>query len=121
MTALLIRGLALTAVGAVPVNSARVPSVPGAGHWATTVSGGAGSSVGAVGAGFGVNEIEPSSAGASTIVVPVHRHVMFVWRGASVRLRIGTSVASTPIGPIRLDYGVGREGGRTHFSIGHSF
>jgi outer membrane protein insertion porin family len=28
---------------------------------------------------------------------------------------------NTPIGPIRLDYGIGREGGKTHFSIGHSF
>jgi outer membrane protein insertion porin family len=28
---------------------------------------------------------------------------------------------TTPIGPIRLDYGFGSEGGRLHFSIGHSF
>ena len=28
---------------------------------------------------------------------------------------------TTPIGPIRLDYGYGNEGGRLHFSIGHSF
>ena len=28
---------------------------------------------------------------------------------------------TTPIGPIRLDYGYGSEGGRLHFSIGHSF
>jgi outer membrane protein insertion porin family len=28
---------------------------------------------------------------------------------------------STPIGPIRLDFGYGEEGGRTHFSIGHAF
>ena len=27
----------------------------------------------------------------------------------------------TPIGPIRLDFGYGEEGGRTHFSIGHAF
>lgn len=27
----------------------------------------------------------------------------------------------TPIGPLRLDYGVGSEGARTHFSIGHAF
>jgi outer membrane protein insertion porin family len=27
----------------------------------------------------------------------------------------------TPIGPIRLDYAIGQEGARTHFSIGHSF
>ena len=28
---------------------------------------------------------------------------------------------TTPIGPIRLDYAFGSEGGRLHFSIGHSF
>ncbi|AIF50696.1 outer membrane protein assembly factor [Pelosinus sp. UFO1] len=28
---------------------------------------------------------------------------------------------STPIGPIRLDYGYGKEGGRTHFSFGTQF
>jgi len=28
---------------------------------------------------------------------------------------------TTPIGPIRLDYAYGSEGGRLHFSIGHSF
>lgn len=28
---------------------------------------------------------------------------------------------STPIGPLRLDYGIGSEGGHTHFSIGHAF
>jgi len=33
---------------------------------------------------------------------------------------LGIRVA-TPIGPIRLDYGFGTEGGRTHFSIGHAF
>jgi outer membrane protein insertion porin family len=33
---------------------------------------------------------------------------------------IGVRV-STPIGPIRVDYGYGREGGRTEFSIGQSF
>jgi outer membrane protein insertion porin family len=27
----------------------------------------------------------------------------------------------TPLGPLRLDYAYGQEGGRTHFSIGHSF
>jgi outer membrane protein insertion porin family len=27
----------------------------------------------------------------------------------------------TPIGPIRIDYGIGEEGSRTHFSIGHVF
>ncbi len=27
----------------------------------------------------------------------------------------------TPIGPLRVDYGIGRDGGRTHFSIGQQF
>lgn len=27
----------------------------------------------------------------------------------------------TPIGPIRLDFGYGREGGRTHFNVGNTF
>ncbi|HEX3000183.1 MAG TPA: BamA/TamA family outer membrane protein, partial [Armatimonadota bacterium] len=27
----------------------------------------------------------------------------------------------TPLGPLRLDYGYGKEGGRSHFSIGHVF
>ena len=35
---------------------------------------------------------------------------------AGIGLRV-----TTPIGPIRLDYGYGSEGGRLHFSIGHSF
>jgi outer membrane protein insertion porin family len=35
---------------------------------------------------------------------------------AGIGLRV-----TTPIGPIRLDYGFGSEGGRLHFSIGHSF
>ena len=34
--------------------------------------------------------------------------------GAGIRFR-------TPIGPLRLDYGFGDEGGRTHFSIGNAF
>ena len=34
--------------------------------------------------------------------------------GVGIRVR-------TPLGPIRLDYGVGSEGGRTHFSIGNVF
>ncbi len=36
--------------------------------------------------------------------------------GAGVGLRV-----TTPIGPIRLDYGFGSDGSRLHFSIGHSF
>jgi outer membrane protein insertion porin family len=35
---------------------------------------------------------------------------------AGIGLRV-----TTPIGPIRLDYGYGTEGGRLNFSIGHSF
>ena len=27
----------------------------------------------------------------------------------------------TPLGPLRLDYGFGADGGRSHFSIGHVF
>ena len=34
--------------------------------------------------------------------------------GLGIRVR-------TPLGPIRLDYGIGDEGGRTHFSIGNVF
>lgn len=36
--------------------------------------------------------------------------------GAGIGLRF-----ETPLGPIRLDYAVGSEGPRTHFSIGHPF
>ncbi len=42
----------------------------------------------------------------------------------SVKPRIGTGVGvrvTTPIGPLRLDWGFGSEGSRTHFSIGHVF
>jgi len=38
----------------------------------------------------------------------------------SVGFGIGLRVV-TPIGPIRIDQGFGREGARTHFSIGHVF
>jgi len=27
----------------------------------------------------------------------------------------------TPIGPVRLDYGIGEDGGQTYFSIGQTF
>jgi len=33
---------------------------------------------------------------------------------------VGLRIA-TPIGPIRLDFGYGEEGGRTHFSVGNTF
>jgi outer membrane protein insertion porin family len=36
--------------------------------------------------------------------------------GVGLGIRVGT-----PLGPIRLDYGIGDEGGRTHFSIGNVF
>lgn len=36
--------------------------------------------------------------------------------GAGIGMRV-----QTPIGNIRLDYGVGSEGARTHFSMGHAF
>lgn len=36
--------------------------------------------------------------------------------GAGIGIRV-----RTPIGPLRLDYGLGREGARTHFSIGNVF
>ncbi|MBI3912273.1 MAG: BamA/TamA family outer membrane protein [Armatimonadetes bacterium] len=42
--------------------------------------------------------------------------------GLSPRGAVGVGLrVATPIGPIRLDFGVGQEGARTHFSIGHSF
>jgi len=43
---------------------------------------------------------------------------------SSFQPRIGTGVGirvGTPIGNLRLDYGIGTEGARTHFSIGHAF
>jgi outer membrane protein insertion porin family len=36
--------------------------------------------------------------------------------GAGIGIRV-----RTPIGPLRLDYGFGSEGARTHFSIGNIF
>lgn len=40
----------------------------------------------------------------------------------SPRLGYGFGIrVKTPIGPLRLDYGIGREGGRLHFSIGQVF
>lgn len=49
------------------------------------------------------------------------------WSGGGYKLTdlktsIGVGVRlSTPIGPIRLDYGKGKEGGRAHFSFGGQF
>lgn len=34
--------------------------------------------------------------------------------GVGIRVR-------TPLGPLRIDYGIGRDGGRTHFSVGQVF
>jgi outer membrane protein insertion porin family len=34
--------------------------------------------------------------------------------GLGIRVR-------TPLGPLRIDYGIGRDGGRTHFSVGQVF
>jgi outer membrane protein insertion porin family len=39
---------------------------------------------------------------------------------AHVGYGLGVRV-QTPIGPIRIDYGMGEDGSRTHFSIGHPF
>ncbi|MCS7066638.1 MAG: BamA/TamA family outer membrane protein, partial [Fimbriimonadales bacterium] len=36
--------------------------------------------------------------------------------GYGIGVRVGT-----PLGPLRIDYGIGRDGGRTHFSIGQVF
>ena len=42
--------------------------------------------------------------------------------GFSPHAAVGLGLrVTTPIGPIRLDYGYGSEGGRLHFSIDHSF
>jgi len=43
-------------------------------------------------------------------------------RTANVLTSFGFGVRlNTPIGPVRLDYGIGRNGGRTHFAIGPTF
>ncbi|MGC8832724.1 MAG: BamA/OMP85 family outer membrane protein [Armatimonadota bacterium] len=42
--------------------------------------------------------------------------------GFSPRAGFGAGIrVVTPIGPLRLDYGIGSEGPRVHFSIGHTF
>ena len=46
----------------------------------------------------------------------------FHQKGFTPHVGIGLGIrVRTPLGPIRLDYGVGNEGGQTHFSIGNSF
>ncbi len=40
--------------------------------------------------------------------------------GGNFGVGVGMRV-TTPIGHLRLDYGVGKDGGRTHFSMGHAF
>jgi len=43
-------------------------------------------------------------------------------RNANLLTSFGFGVRlNTPIGPVRLDYGIGRNGGRTHFAIGPTF
>jgi outer membrane protein insertion porin family len=42
--------------------------------------------------------------------------------GFNLHVGVGLGIrVRTPLGPIRLDYGIGSEGGRTHFSIGNVF
>ncbi len=46
----------------------------------------------------------------------------FKQTGFQPRVGVGLGIrVGTPLGPIRLDYGIGSEGGRTHFSIGNVF
>ena len=46
----------------------------------------------------------------------------FTQNGFQPHVGVGVGVRiNTPIGPLRLDYGIGDEGGRTHFSIGPTF
>jgi outer membrane protein insertion porin family len=46
----------------------------------------------------------------------------FTQSGFKPHLGVGLGIrVGTPLGPIRLDYGIGDEGGRTHFSIGNVF
>jgi outer membrane protein insertion porin family len=53
-------------------------------------------------------------------IVTVNNLVQHQTFSPSIGTGIGIRV-NTPIGNLRLDYGVGSEGGRTHFSIGHAF
>ncbi len=46
----------------------------------------------------------------------------FTQGGFQPRFSVGLGIrVRTPLGPIRLDYGIGSEGARTHFSIGNVF
>ncbi len=46
----------------------------------------------------------------------------FTQGGFKPRFAVGLGIrVRTPLGPIRLDYGIGSEGARTHFSIGNVF
>lgn len=46
----------------------------------------------------------------------------FLPSGGSIRGSFGLGLAlNTPLGPLRLDYGYGRNGGRVHFTVGGSF
>jgi len=45
-------------------------------------------------------------------------------QSASFKPQIGYGVGirvRTPLGPLRIDYGIGKDGGRTHFSVGQVF
>lgn len=63
-----------------------------------------------------VDNIQPNPAIASD-PRDLDQHNSFT---PNVGVGLGIRVI-TPIGPLRLDYGVGSEGGRTHFAIGHAF
>ena len=46
----------------------------------------------------------------------------FTQNGFAPHVGVGLGIrVNTPIGPLRLDYGIGDEGGRTHFGIGPTF
>ncbi|MBR6342522.1 MAG: BamA/TamA family outer membrane protein, partial [Selenomonadaceae bacterium] len=43
-------------------------------------------------------------------------------RPKNMKMSVGLGVAvNTPLGPLRLDYGRGSQGGRVHFSVGGAF
>ena len=44
----------------------------------------------------------------------------FVPKNVNGSVGVGVSL-NTPLGPLRLDYGRGKQGGRVHFSVGGSF